>query len=357
MAAGLAACGKKGSPLPPLPRAPAAVRGLEATLAGSVLELAWTTLPPPAEGQTRVMHEILWEVAAAGEAGSPAQVIERLRQSGRRAEGPGGDWSAAGRRERRLEARVEVGEVAPGSALRAIVLARTGRHSTPSDPVALAPPQEPLPAPRGMEAIAEPEGVRLRWPPIPAGARLELFRSEAGSADGPALLARLDPAAGEFLDRSARLGAEYRYAARLRVPAGERAWAAGPAAEAGPVAYIDAFAPASPRGLALLMEGGGARLLWSPNREPDLAGYRIYRRIGDAEEEPLASVRGWEVTWLDSAVPEGESVAYRLTAFDASPRANESAPSEPVGGVVRRPRPLAPPQESPATRPAGEAQP
>jgi hypothetical protein len=154
-----------------------------------------------------------------------------------------------------------------------------------------------------------------------------------------------------------RLGTTYRYAARLRAPAGPRAWAAGPEAVAGPHPFIDSFAPAAPHGLALLIEADGVRLLWTPNREADLAGYRIYRRTGAGEGKLLESVRGRDVTWIDAAAPEGEIVAYRLTAFDASPLANESNPSEPIEVLVRRPRTLSVPPLPPAPPPEPAAPP
>lgn len=347
--AALAACGKKGPPLPPLTRVPAAAADLEATLADGTLELAWTASAPPAPGAARVSYDILWEVESPrpgpGPAAGGAAAVERLLAGGRRAGGPQVEWGESGRRGRRLEARVEVGDPPPGAALRAVVVARSGRRSAPSLPIALTVPPRPLPAPGAFAIEAEAEGIRLRWEPLTAAARVELFRAEGGGAEPGALVSRADPAAGEFLDRTVRLGSAYRYAARLREAAGERAWAAGPLARAGPLEYSDAFPPAPPRGLTLLFEAGGARLLWSPGREPDLAGYRIYRRLGDGGEEAVGSVRGWEVTWVDAGAPEGERVEYRVTAFDASPRANESAPSEPAAGVVRRPMPLLSPAD------------
>ncbi len=369
VAAGLwAGCGKKGPPLPPLPRVPAAAADVEATLWGSILELSWSAAPPPEPGQVRVGYEIAWlveprsggEPASAAGAPAGAAATGRIMAEGRRAPGPALEWSGSGsRRARRAEARVEIGEIPSRSALSVIVVARAGRQSAPSKPVTIDASGDAPPAVEEFEARSEPQGVRLRWRAAGAPARLELFRLEPGPGSRPLLLARVDPASGQFLDASARLGAQYRYSARPRRAAGERAWVAGPQVDSAPLAYTDTFAPEAPRGLTLLVESGGARLLWSPNREPDLAGYRVYRRLGDTEEEAVGSVSRSEVSWLDTEAAEGAQVVYRVTAFDTSPQQNESAFSEPVAATVRRPRTLPPPPRTllpsaPAAKP-GEA--
>jgi hypothetical protein len=358
-AALIAACGKKGPPLPPLPRTPPAINDLEATLAGASLEIAWTAHAPLEPGAARVEHQVVWriETAAPADAAPPvsaAAVLGQLLERGQRAGAPAVEWgAAAGSPGRRLQAKADLPDVpAGGVRVRVAVVARAGRHEVPSNLVTLAVPAQPLPAPAGVAIAAEPDGIRVRWKPLDVEARLELFRAEGGADFSAAPLVRAAPRDGEFLDRSVRLGERYRYAARLRAAAGEHAWAAGPAAEAGPLIYIDSFPPAPPRGLTALVESGGVRLLWSPNRETDLAGYRIYRRIGDGPEQKVWSASGAEVTWVDAGAPEGEPVEYRLTAFDSSPQANESLPSEPAAARVRRPRPPAAPLSAPAPGPA-----
>jgi len=374
-----AACGRKGPPLPPLSRTPAPAADLEATLSPEGLEMAWTARPPLEAGGARVEHGIYWDLRAEPGAAPPAADPERpapavtgktgppersVVEAGARDDGPAAEWPGEGARpDRRLRTRIDVGVPPPGSRLRLAVVSRSGRRSSAPSSLEVRVPAVPLPAPEGFELLAEEEGIRLRWRPAPAEVRLELFRREGESGGTPVMLARVEPAVGEFLDRGARLGVTYRYAARLRAPAGPRAWVAGPTAAAGPHAFVDSFAPKAPQGLALLIEAEGVRLLWTPNREADLAGYRIYRRLGDGEAKLLESVRGRDVTWVDTAAPEGQMAAYRLTAFDTSPRANESAPSEPAEALVRRPRTLsvpqlpAPPSSQPSSPPQTAPQP
>jgi len=354
-AALIAACGKKGPPLPPLPRTPPAINDLEATLAGAGLEIAWTAHAPLEPGPSRVEHQVVWRVetavpADAAPPASAAAVLGQLLESGQRAGAPAVEWGAAADRPgRRLQAKADLADIPAGGArVRVAVVARAGRHQAPSNLVTLTTPAQPLPAPAGVTIAAEPDGIRVRWSPLDIEARLELFRAEGGADVSASPLVRAAPLTGEFLDHSVRLGARYRYAARLRAAAGEHAWAAGPTAEAGPLTYTDSFPPAPPRGLTALVESGGVRLLWSPNREADLAGYRIYRRIGDGPEERAGSVSEAEVTWVDAEAPEGKALVYRITAFDSSPQVNESAPSEPAAARVRGPRLPAAPQSAPS---------
>lgn len=76
-----------------------------------------------------------------------------------------------------------------------------------------------------------------------------------------------------------------------------------------------------------------AILTWDPNKEPDLAGYRIYRGFGTATPTLLASVTKDTVTYTDSTLPNlDQAVTYNLTAFDTA--GNESAHSVNVTTTV-----------------------
>jgi hypothetical protein len=357
VALGGGACGKKGPPLPPLPRTPPAVSDLEVTLAGDALELAWGAPPPLEPGPVRVEFRVAWEsgpgVAPAGvQEGAAARAaedeaaerigsdLEEFLDRATRVDGPALDWGAqAGRRPRRMSWRFDTGGLSAGDWVRVVLVARSDRREVASNEVRVRVPDEPPAALPSLELVPEPEGVRVRWAPLESVGRLELYREEEGEPEAR-LLVRVDPATGEFEDRSVRLGQTYRYAARLRRKEGERSWVAGRSLRSAPVTYRDLFPPAPPRGLTLVVEGGGVRLLWSPNREPDLAGYRIYRRQEKQAGGVVATALPWDVTWLDAEPGEGASVEYWLTAFDSSPQENESSPSDPVSGVVRRPRAL-----------------
>ncbi len=90
----------------------------------------------------------------------------------------------------------------------------------------------------------------------------------------------------------------------------------------------DTAPPAAPVGLtATALEGGGVRLDWSANGEPDLAGYVVYRAL--ASGGPFTAITPSPVpgtSYTDTGVPTGAWAAwYQVAARDGS--GNESARS------------------------------
>jgi hypothetical protein len=95
----------------------------------------------------------------------------------------------------------------------------------------------------------------------------------------------------------------------------------------------DVFPPEAPVGLQAVASGVGQKpfidLAWTPNTEPDLAGYNIYRRGQDsADWVKLNTELVILPTYRDEKIAPGQSYTYSLTAVDL--RGNESAHSEPA---------------------------
>jgi hypothetical protein len=141
----------------------------------------------------------------------------------------------------------------------------------------------------------------------------------------------LNPApldAPSFIDRAFQYDVEYVYF--VRATTGEKnstcESAASPSTEAKP---HDRFAPDAPTGLAVAAEGDVIRVYWFPNSEPDLGGYRVYRREGTAAETAfLADVPATETSFIDSGAKRGVRYYYSVSAVDAATPVNESARSE-----------------------------
>jgi hypothetical protein len=75
------------------------------------------------------------------------------------------------------------------------------------------------------------------------------------------------------------------------------------------------------------------RLSWTPSAAPDVATHVVYRgRVGGPMER-VGAVRMPGSTFTDQNVPAG-AWRYRVTAQDASARANESRPSNEVTVTV-----------------------
>ncbi len=87
----------------------------------------------------------------------------------------------------------------------------------------------------------------------------------------------------------------------------------------------DKTPPAPPSGLSATLSPQGVDLKWLDNTEPDLGGYRVYRRAKEEStwqrlsQEPKDVVR-----YTDKDVRKGKVYYYTLTAIDSSPRQNES---------------------------------
>jgi hypothetical protein len=153
-----------------------------------------------------------------------------------------------------------------------------------------------------------------------------------------------DAASGETLDSHITWNAKYSYRIRavrkvrvesVRGPEGLEIL--GRRSEAVEVATKDVFPPAPPTGLAAVpgrdevgpRKGSRVDLSWSPNQEPDVAGYRVFR-IENGGSEVLVSGAQPVVAsaFVDHAVNAGTRYRYWVVAIDDS--GNISAASEVV---------------------------
>lgn len=98
--------------------------------------------------------------------------------------------------------------------------------------------------------------------------------------------------------------------------------------------------PAAPTGLSATSILGDVRLYWHKNSEPDLQGYRVFRRDSTIMN-PTPGWTSWallvekntDTTHLDTTTVSGGKYRYRLTAFDSL--GNESGYSDSVSIKVR----------------------
>jgi hypothetical protein len=195
----------------------------------------------------------------------------------------------------------------------------------------------PPPEPHEVRAeVAEGE-VRLSWTPGTSGApvaagapaRYDIYRREASAPrdpDAPLNAKPLEEA--HYVDRSFHYDVDYLYTVRSVVdaPQGKCESDAEPPVAVRP---HDVFAPLAPSGLAVSAEGGVIKVYWFPNAEPDLAGYRIYRRAeGEAEATRVGEVGAAETSWVDNGASPGVRYHYVVTAVDNATPVNESPRSE-----------------------------
>jgi len=215
-----------------------------------------------------------------------------------------------------------------------------------------------------LQARVTESGIQLKWmapsrtsggEPLSNIQEYRLYRGELDPASAEAAQKELRQAkwkspllqiatttATEYQDAGFDYGKTYAYVVRSVIPAGS---GTVESSESRLVVLVprDIFPPAAPAGVvaAALADGASGRqvvdLSWSINVEPDLAGYRIYRR---EQEDTQGQVLTQELlptpAYRDTSVSGGQRYWYTVTAVDRA--GNESAPSAAV--IVEIPQPV-----------------
>ena len=341
------ACGKKGPPLPPIRVLPAATGALSVRQIGRDIVVT-ADLPglrsdgtPIAAGSgVRVLRLEPGEGLRPG-AVSDRYLVQQFERQGR---------EIALLRDESLREHVEGGRLlyidhepaGPGAAgarrfLYGLQVVDPKGVASPPRPPSEIEWVVPPPDPRDLKAeVAEGE-VRLTWTPgePPPGAgkpptqRFAVYRREASARREPEAPVHPgwlpEPA---YVDRTFRYDVDYVYTVRA---VASEAPGAGESASAEPIAVRphDSFPPAAPSGVAVAAEGESIKVYWFPNTEPDLAGYRVYRReAGNDAAVRVGEVPASETSWVDAGAAAGVRYHYSVSAYDDATPANESPRSE-----------------------------
>ncbi len=186
----------------------------------------------------------------------------------------------------------------------------------------------PPPSPNQLRAVAGDGMVELRWVRVEEALGYNLYRGEA-EEDFP-----LDPLNAEPIEtthyRDTRVvnDRDYRYAVRSVTKAGETL-IEGRGSRPIIVAPVDLIPPSPPTGLVAFPLPQGMELTWIANPEPDVVGYRVYRRrVFEGAFQRLTDEMLRGTTYVDRKVRSGEEYDYGVTAIDGSRHQNESAFSE-----------------------------
>jgi fibronectin type 3 domain-containing protein len=366
----LAGCGKMGPPLPPIRIQPAAAQDLRVRQIGEDVLLT-ATLPEHRTDGTPLGGDL--EVRVLRMPGTstllPGAVSGRYlqRQFEREAKVvariSGGSLEAAapGRRLRFRDAGAASGGrdgVPPRYLYGILVIDGQGRPSALPQPAVIEAVRPP-PVPRNLTAETAEGEVRLAWEGAGSDAiwRYNVYRWAVSDPAEPDRPLNPEPLAEvAFSDRTFRYGETYRYTVRALVARGgpSRESASASAVEVRPV---DIYPPKAPTGLAVAAEGAVMKLYWFPNGEPDLGGYRVYRRTPPDDRFELAGqVGAADTSFADTGAAPGVRYYYVVTAIDGtvppneSPRSEERSESLP-SSTAPRPTPGAVPGETPRPRP------
>ena len=317
-----AACGSIGEPLPPLLNIPGQVEDLAATQAQSSVFLRWTWPPFTTEGV--VLREVeRFAVHAldipADSDGPPADAFEALSRPVAEVAGAELARSAPGGP---LGVQVPVADrFGQRTAFAVRAISPRGKTAAWSNYVIVevrpppATPERPL-------AEAVPDGVRLTWAPVERASGYTVFRRRG--EEPPLPLGETE--APEYLDASAPEETPLGYRVAARAGEGLSATRSGLSEEAALI-VVDVFPPAAPTGLRAVFTGETVELTWTPNSEPDLAGYRVLR-----DGEPIHQGLLDRPAFSDAGPSRGARAEYRVEAHDR--RGNRSPASEPAAVTV-----------------------
>ncbi|HKY33776.1 MAG TPA: hypothetical protein VJV23_14695 [Candidatus Polarisedimenticolia bacterium] len=349
LAAAPAGCGKKGAPQPPLRVVPEDVGPLTARQVADRVVLSFRQ-PASRTDESPLAPETAIEVHLSARDPAPRSARELISTSAVAWTLPRERWRdyaqgtrlEVGLRLDRIASALELqgpGSLAGKRLSFAVSVAETARRrSSPSQVATLTVCAPPGP-PSLVAASAVEQGVSVAWEPFregppPAGYNVYRIEGEGPMSDRP--LNPVPVAAAPFLDDRHPRGVPVRYVVRAVLAGSERCESSGSPAPA--VTWVDRFPPAPVEGLAAVDEQGSIRLFWRPNREPDLAGYRVYRSEGSG---PLMARTGEPVistSFTDRDVSPGIVYSYAVTALDGATPPNESAIAERAEEMVPEPR-------------------
>jgi len=335
----LTGCGSPASPEPPSLNLPLPVADLSAARTGNKVQLAWT-MPKRTTDKMTLRHPVSVAVCRATETAACSDVATLEVAPG-----------AAGTYADILPSDLTQG---PNRLLRYQVFLRNhaGKSAGPSNLAYSAAGGSPA-AVTGLTAQMRPNGVLLSWTPVSEPGQAMVIRIKRvqltlpaapetpRSPLAPAPLPAVQTLAvhtqdgdnpGHAIDASALFNQQYRYTL-VRVatltPGGQPVEIQGPPSEAIEVSTKDTFPPAVPQGLAAVADsaGGAIDLSWTPDSDPDLAAYHIYRRDlqGGLPARQTASV-GVETSFRDAAVEAGHTYAYSVSAVDQTGNESNRSP-------------------------------
>jgi hypothetical protein len=233
------------------------------------------------------------------------------------------------------------------------VKSRHGRSAGESNPAYSGSGPAPQ-ALAGLRGIVRADGVLLEWQPVTLTGddqKVDIHRTllSGQSVNKPenkspsfgsqplvkeqALVVRMPSGqdTGRTLDADAAFDQRYSYRisrASTVSLGGKSVTVEGPASQEIVVDTKDVFPPRPPSGLTgvAVTEEGVIDLSWTPNTEPDLAGYAIYRSEAGQGPQRISGPKPLDSpAYRDLTARPGREYTYFVTAIDRD--SNESAPS------------------------------
>jgi hypothetical protein len=307
----LAGCGYIGEPMYPLLNIPGRVTDLSAVERGSRVIFQFTVPPLTTEGKLARIGRVEVRI---GDAGAPPFDLNQWVARSKPLE-----VDFAGKKH--ILSELPAAPWAGKDLVFAVKVYGVNKRDAGWSNLATVSVIPPLPAPTGVAAVAVAEGVRVTW--HGPRAQYRIFR-RMEKEESAAQMATVD--GSEWLDKTTEYGKQYRYVIQVLQKTGGGD-AESDLSEEKSVTPEDKFAPAVPTGLNAVATAENIELVWDRNTEPDLAGYRLYRAIGDDKLEKIADISDTP-SYTDRKLESGKRYRYAVSSIDRL--ANESEMSKPA---------------------------
>lgn len=343
----LLGCGVPGAPQPPSTGIPKFVGDLKAVRKGDTVALTWTTPTETTDGElVRKPGKMLVQRALASNNDSELkfQTISELPLEPALKEERGAQASA----KDSLTELLRSGGNAEYAIYSVLAQGSNGRSfglpNRASVPLVLT-----IPPPQKIQAEPVPSGVKISWDQASApgkGSALKvqyvwrIMRRQEGANE--AVMAKqlnVSSDANALVDESIEWEKNYQYwivPVTLWQDGNRKGEVEGDDAPPVTVLAHDSFPPAVPSGVQAVYSGAPQQsfidLTWTPNTEPDLAGYNVYRHTGNEAPVKINSELVKTPRFADPGIQPGMKYFYSVSAVDL--RSNESGRSEETSETV-----------------------
>lgn len=337
-------CGAPGAPLPPSLGIPKPVNDLKVVRKGDTATLNWTAPSETTDGELiRKPGKMLVSRSLSGGAATT-----QLQQITQMTFPPSLKQDQSANEEFKDQVEPLLSSGADFAFYRVVSQSGTGRAAGSSNLVSV--PLVPVAAaPAHVSAMPVPEGISISWdqgwPPqnqshLTVEYAYRVMRREEGAKTPPATVK--DVAASSqamaLVDTGIEWQKHYEY---WIIPitswqgGGKKGEVEGNDSPIVSVFANDIFPPAVPTGLEAVFSAAGQPsidLSWTPDSEPDLAGYNVYRHRENEAPVKINSELVKSSAYRDIQLTPGSKYYYSVTAVDL--RGNESAKSAEASETV-----------------------
>ena len=204
-------------------------------------------------------------------------------------------------------------------------ITRSGRAGPPAQRLTV-PLVEPPAAPGAVDVKFTEQHYQITWVPPAASAGAPVTYNIYAGDDRSAL--NQSPAtAAAYEHGPVRFGDQQCFRIRSVQVVQNVALESAPS-QPGCVVARDIFPPAAPAGLQIVAGPDGVSLSWNANTEPDLGGYLVLRGEATGDTlQPLTKEPVAETSYRDTTVTSGVRYVYAVVAVDKSEPRNTSAQS------------------------------